>query len=79
MMKNYLAQDISTEAKGLPSWLSGKASACQYRRQEFEPLSGKIPWKRKWQPTPAFLPGEFHGQRSLVDCSPWGHKESDVT
>ena len=36
-------------------------------------------WRRKWQPTPVFLPGEFHGQRSLVGCSPWGHKESDTT
>ena len=30
-------------------------------------------WRRKWQPTPVYLPGKFHGQRSLVDCSPWGH------
>ena len=36
-------------------------------------------WRRKWQPTPVFLPGEFHGQRSLVGYSPWGHKESDTT
>ena len=41
--------------------------------------SGKIPWKRKWQPTPVFLPGEFHGQRSLVGSSPWDHKVSDLT
>ena len=34
----------------------------------------KIPWRKKWQPTPVFLPGEFHGQRSLADYSPWGHK-----
>ena len=40
---------------------------------------GKIPWRRKWQPTPGFLPGEFLGQRSLAGCSPWGHKESDTT
>ena len=33
----------------------------------------------QWLPTPVFLPGEFHGQRSLVSCSPWGHKESDMT
>ena len=33
---------------------------------------GKIPWRRKWQPTPVFLPGEFHEQRSMVDYSPWG-------
>ena len=39
----------------------------------------KIPWRRKWQPTPVFLPGEFHRQRSLVGFSPWGCKESDVT
>ena len=40
---------------------------------------GKIPWRKKWQPTPVFLPGQFHGQRSLVGCSPWGHRESDLT
>ena len=39
----------------------------------------KIPWRREWQPTPVFLPGEFHGQRSLASYSPWGHKESDMT
>ena len=39
----------------------------------------KILWRRKWQPTPVFLPGEFHGQRSLVGYSPGGHKESDMT
>ena len=36
----------------------------------------KIPWRREWQPTPVFLPGESRGQRSLVGCSPWGHEES---
>ena len=39
----------------------------------------KILWRRKWQPTPVFLPGESHGQRSLAGCSLWGHKESDMT
>ena len=42
-------------------------------------LIRKILWRRKWQPTPVFLPGESHGQRSLVGYSPWGHKESDTT
>ena len=42
-------------------------------------MVGKIPWRREWQLTPVFLPGEFHGQRSLEDQSPWGHKESDTT
>ena len=64
---------------GLPRWLSGKESACQFRRHEFDLWIWKIPWRRKWQPTPAFLPGKFHGQRSMVGCSPWGHKESDTT
>ena len=40
---------------------------------------GKSRWRRKWQPTPVFLPGEPHGQRSLAGYSPWGHKESDRT
>ena len=43
-----------------------------------EPLAQR-PWRRKWQPTPVFLLGEFHGQRRLVDYSPWGHKESNMT
>ena len=36
-------------------------------------------WSRKWQHTPVFLPGKFHGERSLAGCSQWGHKESDTT
>ena len=40
---------------------------------------GKIPWRKEWQPTPIFLPGEFHGQRSLAGYSPWGRKELDMT
>ena len=40
---------------------------------------GKIPWRRKWQPTPVFLPRKSHGQRSLAGYSPWGCKESDMT
>ena len=39
----------------------------------------KIPWRREWQPTPVFLPGEFHGQGSLAGYSPWGSKELDIT
>ena len=45
----------------------------------FNPWVGKIPWRRKWQPTPVFLPRESHGQRSLTGYSLWGHKESDTT
>ena len=39
----------------------------------------KIPWRKAWQPSPVFLPGESRGQRSLAGYSPWGHKESDMT
>ena len=46
----------------------------QCRRHGFDLWVGKIPWRRKWQPTAAFLPGESHGQRSLVDYSPLGHR-----
>ena len=51
---------------GLPRWLSSKEVR-------------KIPWRRKWQPTPVFLPGESHVWRSLVGYSPWVRKESDMT
>ena len=43
------------------------------------PGSERFPWRRKWQPTPVFLPGESHGQRRLAADSPWGRKESDTT
>ena len=56
-------------------WLSGKESTCQCRRHRFNSWVRKIPWRRKWQPIPVFLPGEFHGQRSLAGYSPWGCKE----
>ena len=49
------------------------------RETGVQPRVGKIPWKRKWQPTPVFLSGEFHGRRSLVGYSPWSRKESDST
>ena len=50
-------------SQGFPRWLSAKASACRCRRPGFDPWIGKIPWRRTWQPTPVFLPGESHGQR----------------
>ena len=45
----------------------------------FNSWAGKIPWRRAWQPTPVFVTGKSHGQRSLVNYSPWGRKESDMT
>ena len=59
--------------KGFPGGASGKEPACQCRRCKrlrSDPWVGNIPWKRKWLPTPLFLPGNFHGQRSLVGYSP---------
>ena len=66
----------------LPRWLSGKESTCQWRRHRrlgFNPWVGKIPWRRKRQPTPAFLPEKSPGQRSLAGYSPNGCKELDTT
>ena len=64
---------------GLPCGSAVKESVCQCRRPGFNPWIRKIYQRRKWQPMPTLLPGESHGQRSLVGYSPWGHKESDVT
>ena len=67
---------------GLPGGTSGKESACQGRRSKrpgFHPWVGRTAWRRKWQHTPVLLPGESHGQKSLVGYSPRGGKESDVT
>ena len=58
-------------------WLSGKEFACNVRDFQghgFNPWVGKMSWRRKWQPIPVFLSGESHGQRSLVDYSPWDLK-----
>ena len=51
---------------------------CAEERSRFNPWVRKIPWSRKWQPTPVFLPGEFHGQRSLLGYRQQGGKESDM-
>ena len=61
---------------GLPWWLSGKESACQCRKHGFNPWLKKIPWRRKWQPTVAFLPGKFHGQRGAWQATVHGDTES---
>ena len=53
--------------------------ANQCRRHGLDLCVRKIPWKRKWQPTPVFLPRKSRGQRSLASYSQWGCKESDMT
>ena len=68
--------------EGLPWCLTSKESTCNVDWPwipEFNPLVRKIPRRRKWQPTPVFLPGKNHGQMSLAGYSPWGRKESDMT
>ena len=80
--KSYKVNDTGHTCYGLPWWFSGKEPVYQCRkcrRHGFGPWVGKSPWRRKWQPTPVFLPGESNGQRSLADYSPWGHKESGMT
>ena len=67
---------------GFPRGASGKESACpcrRCRRPGFDPWVRKIPWRRKWQPNPVFLPGKSHGQWSLAGHRPWGLKETDTT
>ena len=71
-----------TIRKGFPGGASGKEPACQCRRYKrcwLDPWIRKIPWKRAWQPTSVFMPGESYGQKSLAGYRPWGRKESDRT
>ena len=83
LMPKKLKLSFYEDLQGLPQWHSGKEKLClqcrSCRRLRFGPWVRKIPWRREWQPTPLFLPEEFHGQRSLTGCSPWGHKEQDTT
>ena len=60
-------------------WLRQSRICLQRKRPGFDLLVRNIPWRREWQPTPLFSPGKSHGQRSLADYSPWGHRESDMT
>ena len=63
--------DLPWNVPVLPGGTSGKEPAYQCRRLKFDPWVSKIPWRRAWQLTLVFLPGESHGQRSLVGNSPW--------
>ena len=74
--------ELTFPPSSLPGGTSGKEPSRQCRRCKrlsFNPWVGKIPWRRVWQPTPVFLPGESHGQRSLLGYSPWSHKEWAMT
>ena len=73
---------IAVVRRGFAGGTSGKEPACQCRRCErlwFDPWVRKIPWRRERLPTPVFLAGKSHEQRSLVCYSPWGQKETHMT
>ena len=73
--ERHHARNVNCEKQGSPGGASCKEPTCQYRRHKghgFYPWVRKIPWRRKSQPTPVFLPGKSHGQKSLVGYSPWG-------
>ena len=63
--------------------MSGVVKILRFIKQDVTTLIwaklGYSLWRRRWHPTPVLLPGKFHGWRSLVGCSPWGHEESDTT
>ena len=67
------ASQVALVVKNLP------ASAGDVRDTSANPWVRKMPWRRAGQPAPLFLPGEFHGQRSLASYSPWGRKELAMT
>ena len=77
--EDKLVINLSLEASQMvlvvknPSAIAGKCKRCG-----FDPWIGKIPWKRKWQPTPIFLPEKSYGQRGLAGYSPWDHRELDT-
>ena len=77
MSSGYMLFCLFMHFQGFPGGSDSKEPTCQYRRPSFDPWVGKMPWRRKWQPTPVFWPGESHGQTSLAGYSPWGPKESN--
>ena len=64
---------------GLPWWLRWERISLLCLSPRFDTWVRKFPWRREWLPIQVFLPEEFHGQRSLVGYSPWGHKKPDMT
>ena len=72
-----LGFEVYVRHLSLPGSSDGKRICLQCGRPRFDPWVMKIPCRRKWQPTPVFLPGKFHGWRNLLGYSPWGCKESD--
>ena len=78
---NKVGQQINSRVKSFPDGSAGKESACSAGDlgDVGSILGLRDSWRRAWQPTPVFCPGKSHGQRSLGDCGPWGHKELGMT
>ena len=75
--KTFVFNSLILRVSQVAQWFKKKQSACQcsrHRRRWFDPWAGKISWRRKWWPTPVFLPEESHGQRRLAGYSPWGRR-----
>ena len=78
--KQKLGEFSTTKsALGFPGGSDGKSVCLQCRGPRFDSWVRKIPWRRKWQSTPALWPGKSHGRRSLIGYSSWGCKELDPT
>ena len=77
--RDLCLKNIWITALYLPGGSDGKESICKSRRPGFDPWVGKILCRRKWQPTPVFLPRKSHGRRSLAGYSPWGRRELNMT
>ena len=78
-MKDFSYIFIKKGASQVAQWERICLQILSVERRGFDSSVRKIPWRRKWQPTPVFLPGKAHEQKSLVGYSPWGRKESDTT
>ena len=77
LQNSHINADVQRQRASLVAQTVKFLSQC--RRPRFDPQVGKIPWRRKWQPTPIVLPGKSHGQRNLPGYSPWGCKELNKT
>ena len=81
LLIDFLLNILSPQSSHLLGFPGGsdEESACNAGALGSIPGLERFPWRREWLPTPVFLPGEFHGWRSLVGYSPWRRKESDMT
>ena len=76
---SFICDDTEHLFMGFPGGSDGKESTCNAGDPGSIPVLGRSPGEGNWLPTPVFLTEESHGQRSLVGCSPWDHKELDTT